>query len=138
MIEAEAVIHRDPGTVVGFAEELTVRYSEGIASLKGDAKAALEAQAPKRVAIQFRPVRTASWDHSKLGGSYDAAGEPLPGRGSRVWARWDDHGSRFRWPWRRRCSRPLRSAHRARRLASRRGSSVSSLSRAPPTPTRGG
>ena len=36
----------------------------------GDAKAALEAQAPKRVAIQFRALRTASWDHSKLGGSY--------------------------------------------------------------------
>ena len=70
MIEAEATIHRDPETVVGFAEELTVRYSEGISSVEGDAKAALEAQAPKRVAIQFRALRTASWDHSKLGGTY--------------------------------------------------------------------
>ncbi len=70
MIEAEAVIHCDPGTVVGFAQELTVRYSEGISSVEGDAKAALEAQAPKRVAIQFRARRTASWDHSKLGGTY--------------------------------------------------------------------
>ena len=70
MFEAEATIHRDPETVVGFAEELTVRYSEGIASVEGDAKAALEAQAPKRVAIQFRALRTASWDHSKLGGTY--------------------------------------------------------------------
>jgi PPOX class probable F420-dependent enzyme len=70
MIEAEAEIHRDPGTVIGFAEDLTLRYAEGISSVEGDAKAALEAQAPKRVAIQFRPVRTATWDHRKLGGSY--------------------------------------------------------------------
>ena len=70
MIEAQAEIHRDFGTVVGFAEELTVRYAEGISSVEGDAKAALEAQAPKRVAIQFRPVRTATWDHRRLGGTY--------------------------------------------------------------------
>ncbi len=70
MIEAEAEIHRDVPTVLGFAEELTVRYAEGISSVDGDAKAALEAQAPKRVAIRFRPVRTASWDHRKLGGTY--------------------------------------------------------------------
>jgi PPOX class probable F420-dependent enzyme len=70
MIEAEAVIHRDPETVVGFAEELTIRYSEGISSVEGDAKAALEEQAPKRVAIRFRALRSASWDHSKLGGTY--------------------------------------------------------------------
>ena len=70
MIEAEAEIHRDPETIVGFAEELTLRYSEGISSVEGDAKAALEAQAPKRVAIRFRALRTASWDHAKLGGTY--------------------------------------------------------------------
>jgi len=56
--------------VIGFAEELTVRYAEGISSVEGDARAALEAQAPKRVAIRFRPVRTATWDHRKLGGVY--------------------------------------------------------------------
>jgi len=70
MIEAEAVLHRDFETVVGFAEELTLRYAQGISSVEGDAKAALEAQAPKRVAIQFRPRRTATWDHRKLGGVY--------------------------------------------------------------------
>jgi PPOX class probable F420-dependent enzyme len=69
-IEAEARIHRDFETVTGFAEELTVRYAEGIDSVEGDAKAALEAQAPKRVAIQFVPRRVASWDHRKLGGTY--------------------------------------------------------------------
>ena len=70
MIEAEAVIHRDFETVLGFAEELTVRYAEGISSVEGDARAALEAQAPKRVAISFEPVKVATWDHRKLGGTY--------------------------------------------------------------------
>ncbi len=70
MIEAEAEIHRDHGTVLGFAEELTLRYAEGISTVEGDAKTALEAQAPKRVAIRFKPLRTATWDHRKLGGTY--------------------------------------------------------------------
>jgi hypothetical protein len=70
MIEAEAGIHRDFETVIGFAEELTVRYAEGIDSVEGDAKAALEAQAPKRVAIRFKPLRIATWDHRKLHGAY--------------------------------------------------------------------
>ncbi len=69
-IEAEAQIHRDGETVLGFAEELTLRYAEGITSIEGDAKSALEAQAPKRVAIRFAPQRVATWDHRKLGGTY--------------------------------------------------------------------
>ncbi|HEX6667030.1 MAG TPA: pyridoxamine 5'-phosphate oxidase family protein [Solirubrobacterales bacterium] len=70
MIEAEAVLHRDHETVLGFAEELALRYGGGDSELGEDAKAALAAQAPKRVAIQFKPVRTATWDHRKLGGVY--------------------------------------------------------------------
>jgi PPOX class probable F420-dependent enzyme len=70
MIEAEAQLHRDPETILGFAEELTLRYSEGLTTVDGDARALLEAQAPKRVAIQLKPLRTASWDHRKLGGTY--------------------------------------------------------------------
>jgi PPOX class probable F420-dependent enzyme len=70
MIEAEAEIHFDFETVIGFAEELTLRYAEGISAVQGDAKAALEAQAPKRVAIRFKALRTATWDHRKLGGTY--------------------------------------------------------------------
>src|SRR3954465_1836747 len=63
MIEAEAEIHSDFETVLDFAEQSPLRYAEGISSVEGDAKAALEAQAPKRVAIQFKPLRIASWDH---------------------------------------------------------------------------
>ena len=69
-IEAQATIHRDFDTVFAFAKELTVRYAEGIESVEGDAAEALKAQAPKRVAISFEPVRVATWDHRKLGGTY--------------------------------------------------------------------
>src|ERR671919_500799 len=70
MIEAEGEIHRDLKTVSEFGKQLTVRYSEGISSVEGDAAAALQAQAAKRVAIHFHPRRTATWDHRKLGGRY--------------------------------------------------------------------
>jgi PPOX class probable F420-dependent enzyme len=69
-IEVEAEIIRDTDQVFEFGKELTVRYADGIDELGEDAAAALQAQAPKRVAIHFRPVRTASWDHRKLGGTY--------------------------------------------------------------------
>jgi PPOX class probable F420-dependent enzyme len=69
-IEAEAELIREPRQVAGFGKELTVRYSDGIESIEGDAAAALEAQAAKRVAIRFQPRRVASWDHRKLGGIY--------------------------------------------------------------------
>jgi PPOX class probable F420-dependent enzyme len=69
-IEAEAELIRDHEIVLEFAKELTVRYAEGIDSVEGDAAAALQAQASKRVAIRFRAVRTATWDHRKLGRTY--------------------------------------------------------------------
>jgi PPOX class probable F420-dependent enzyme len=69
-IEAEAEIHRDHEVVFELAKELTLRYAEGISAIEGDAAAALAAQARKRVAVHFRPVRVASWDHRKLGGTY--------------------------------------------------------------------
>jgi PPOX class probable F420-dependent enzyme len=70
MIEAEAELIRDTERVLEFGKELTIRYSEGIESIEGDAAAGLAAQAPKRVAIHFAPVRVASWDHRKLGSTY--------------------------------------------------------------------
>jgi PPOX class probable F420-dependent enzyme len=69
-IEAEAELIRDLDLIVAFGKDLTVRYSDGIESVEGDAVTALEAQAPKRVAIHFHPERVASWDHRKLGGTY--------------------------------------------------------------------
>jgi general stress protein 26 len=70
MVESEAVIHRETDVVAGFGKDLTIRYSDGIDSIEGDAAAALEAQATKRVAISFPPARVRSWDHRKLGGTY--------------------------------------------------------------------
>jgi PPOX class probable F420-dependent enzyme len=69
-IEAEAELVRNPDRVAEFGAELTVRYAEGIDSVEGDAAAALRAQAAKRVAIRFEPIRVATWDHRKLGGTY--------------------------------------------------------------------
>ena len=69
-IEGEAELVRDPDRVAEFGAELTIRYSEGIDSVEGDAAAALRAQATKRVAIRFEPIRVATWDHRKLGGTY--------------------------------------------------------------------
>lgn len=70
MIEAEAEIHRDAGTVYEVARELTLRYAEGIESVEGDAAERLKQQARKRVAVRFAPKHTATWDHRKLGGTY--------------------------------------------------------------------
>jgi PPOX class probable F420-dependent enzyme len=70
MIEAEAEIERDHETVFALAEKVTIRYADGISSVEGDAREALKAQAAKRVAVRFRALRTASWDHRKLGGTY--------------------------------------------------------------------
>jgi PPOX class probable F420-dependent enzyme len=70
MIEAEAEIKREIEEVFPLAEELTLRYADGIDSLQGDAREALRAQAAKRVAIRFAAIRTATWDHRKLGGAY--------------------------------------------------------------------
>ncbi len=69
-IEAEAELIRDLDQIVEYGMEMTVRYSEGIESVEGDAAAGLRAQAPKRVAIHFHPKRVATWDHRKLGGVY--------------------------------------------------------------------
>ena len=69
-IEAEAELIRETPRVAEFGKRLAIRYSEGIDSIEGDAAAALEAQAAKRVAIRFSPLRTATWDHRKLGGTY--------------------------------------------------------------------
>src|SRR5688572_5976403 len=69
-IEAEAELIRDVERVAEFGKELTIRYTDGIESVEGDAAAALEAQAAKRVVLRFEPIRTATWDHRKLGGTY--------------------------------------------------------------------
>jgi PPOX class probable F420-dependent enzyme len=62
MITAEAVLHRDLETVTGLGMELARRYAGGA----DVPEAPVRAQAAKRVAIEFRERRRASWDHRKL------------------------------------------------------------------------
>jgi hypothetical protein len=68
MIEAESVIHRDTELTVRFGLELFERY--GGTAARDAAEEMVRAQAPKRVLLQFRAQRTASFDHRKLGGVY--------------------------------------------------------------------
>jgi PPOX class probable F420-dependent enzyme len=68
MIEARAQIHSDLDVVVALATQLFTRYAAGSSS--ADMEAAIRAQAPKRVALQFVAEKTVSWDHRKLAGSY--------------------------------------------------------------------
>jgi general stress protein 26 len=68
MIEADTVIHRELDLVSTFGTELFARYRSG--QTRPEFLDAVRAQAAKRVALQFVPRRTASWDHRKLGGAY--------------------------------------------------------------------
>lgn len=64
MIEARAQIIREVAEVHAIAVEIYGRYSGGTSP---EEQSALLRQAPKRVALRFIPVRTVSWDHSKMG-----------------------------------------------------------------------
>lgn len=65
MIEADTVVHDDLDTVADLGTELLSRYAG--AEIPRDY---VLAQAPKRVAFEFRETRRATWDHRKLGGTY--------------------------------------------------------------------
>jgi hypothetical protein len=68
MFKAECVLHRALEDVAALGEEIAARY--GGAGLDEGARAAIRAQAAKRVALQFRVASMATWDHRKLGGGY--------------------------------------------------------------------
>jgi PPOX class probable F420-dependent enzyme len=64
MLKAEAVIHREFDVVAALGEEIAGRY--GGAALDAGAREYVHRQAAKRVALQFRPRESATWDHRKL------------------------------------------------------------------------
>ena len=68
MLECDVEIERDAARVGEFGIRLFERYAGG--ALDDETRAAVERQAPKRVALTFRPTRVVTWDHSKLGGTY--------------------------------------------------------------------
>jgi hypothetical protein len=75
MCECDVVVHRDPETVASLGAEILLRNSlprgaELPAELPREASAAVLAQAPKRVGLEFIERRRATWDHRKLGGIY--------------------------------------------------------------------
>jgi PPOX class probable F420-dependent enzyme len=67
MIEASTAVHRDLELVTEFGVELLRRYSGAAGE---ELLEAVRTQASKRVALQFVPERTATWDHRKLAGAY--------------------------------------------------------------------
>jgi general stress protein 26 len=66
MLECDVVLHRDLEVITGIGLELMERYTGGV----GGAEVVVQAQAPKRIGLQFVERSRASWDHRKLGGTY--------------------------------------------------------------------
>jgi hypothetical protein len=66
MFECDVVVHRDVERITEFGLELFARYG----GVNDDVRAMIDAQAPKRVALQFVERERATWDHRKLGGVY--------------------------------------------------------------------
>jgi len=75
MLECEVVIHRDLDTVAPLGAAILLRSSvprgtDPPAELAAQARAVVDAQAVKRVGLEFVERRRASWDHRKLSGVY--------------------------------------------------------------------
>ncbi len=67
MLKCDVTVHRDTDLVAAFGLELFARYAPAAAGeLDEDTRAMVLAQAPKRVALQFSPRSSATWDHRKL------------------------------------------------------------------------
>ena len=71
MLKCDVTVHRDTELVAAFGLELFARYQPGESAaasgeLGEDVRAMVLAQAPKRVALQFRARSSATWDHRKL------------------------------------------------------------------------
>jgi hypothetical protein len=75
MLECDVRIHCDPELVAPLGAEILLRSlaprgENPPAELHPQARAAVERQAAKRVALEFVERRRATWDHRKLGGVY--------------------------------------------------------------------
>jgi hypothetical protein len=75
MFECDVVIHRDIETVGTLGHEIFMRYATPrgeppVEELPREVGAMVQAQAAKRVALQFVERRRATWDHRKLAGVY--------------------------------------------------------------------
>ncbi|MGH2839157.1 MAG: pyridoxamine 5'-phosphate oxidase family protein [Solirubrobacteraceae bacterium] len=67
MLKCDVTVHGDTERVAELGTELFARYrAGGPGELDDDVRAMVLAQAPKRVALQFRARSRATWDHRKL------------------------------------------------------------------------
>jgi PPOX class probable F420-dependent enzyme len=67
MFECDVQLERDPAEVEQFGLALFERYA---GEMTDEVREMVAKQAQKRVGLTFRPTRTVSWDHRKLGGVY--------------------------------------------------------------------
>jgi general stress protein 26 len=75
MFECDVVIHRDVETVGALGHEIFMRYASPrgeppVEELPREVGTMVQAQAAKRVALEFVERRRATWDHRKLAGVY--------------------------------------------------------------------
>jgi len=75
MLECEVAIHRELETVKALGREIFTRYAAPrdqppAEQLPPEVAEMVDAQAAKRVALEFRELRRATWDHRKLVGVY--------------------------------------------------------------------
>jgi nitroimidazol reductase NimA-like FMN-containing flavoprotein (pyridoxamine 5'-phosphate oxidase superfamily) len=75
MLECDVIVHRDIETVGALGHQIFMRYATPrgkppVEELPQEVGAMVQAQAAKRVALQFVERRRATWDHRKLAGIY--------------------------------------------------------------------
>lgn len=75
MLECDVAIHRELEVVKALGHEIFARYAAPraappVVELPPEVGEMVDGQAVKRVALEFRERRRASWDHRKLGGVY--------------------------------------------------------------------
>jgi hypothetical protein len=71
-LEADVEIVEDTEVVTQIGTSLMQRYAGAKPGdpVPGELAAFIAKQAPKRVGLVFKPTKTVTWDHRKLGGTY--------------------------------------------------------------------
>src|SRR5437763_7691887 len=70
MFECDVDLERDPDRVADYGVAPFSRYAAAGGDPGDEVRAMVKSQAPKRVGLRFKPTRTVTWDHRKLGGVY--------------------------------------------------------------------
>jgi PPOX class probable F420-dependent enzyme len=71
MFECDVDIEHDDARVADYGRALFRRYGGAQnGELGPEVEQMIGKQAPKRVGLRFKPTRTVTWDHRKLGGKY--------------------------------------------------------------------